>query len=52
MGIIATILNFFGCVDKKSEKSNSDLEFDKQIAESMEAFKNRPIHENLTPRNN
>ena len=48
MGIFATILSFFGCANKKSEKNKSDSEFDTQIAESMEAFKNRPVYEKLT----
>ncbi|AUC17099.1 hypothetical protein BTO06_12455 [Tenacibaculum sp. SZ-18] len=48
MGMFASILSFFGCKEKQSEKSKSDSEFDAQISESIEAFKNRPIHENLT----
>lgn len=48
MGIFVSILSFFGCKEKQSEKSKSDSEFDAQISESIEAFKNRPIHEKLT----
>lgn len=48
MGIIATILSFFGCAEKKSDKNKGDSELDAQISESIEAFKNRPIHEKLT----
>lgn len=49
MGLISTIVSFFGCsaqtenIDDK--KSN---EMDEQIAQSIEAFENRPIYKELT----
>ncbi|MBJ7427977.1 MAG: DUF4375 domain-containing protein [Bacteroidia bacterium] len=49
MGLIATILNFFGCsgqTDKKDEKSSKVT--DEQIAKSIEYLKNKPVLKELT----
>ncbi|MBR9778138.1 MAG: DMP19 family protein [Cytophagales bacterium] len=49
MGIISTILNLFGCSGRtKNNDSTKTNDMDDQIAQSIEAFKNRPIHEELT----
>jgi hypothetical protein len=52
MGIISTILSFFGCAGQ-SNKSDGELskELQDQIAQSVEAFKNRPIYKELTEQN-
>lgn len=52
MGIISTILSFFGCAGQ-SKKSDGELskELQDQIAQSVEAFKNRPIYKELTEQN-
>jgi hypothetical protein len=49
MGLITTILNFFGCSgqNKKKDGELSD-ELKEQITKSVEDFKNRPIHKRLT----
>jgi hypothetical protein len=49
MGIITTILNLFGC-SGQTKKSDSGLskEMEEQLSNSVEAFKNRPIHKELT----
>ncbi len=49
MGIISTILNLFGCSGhNKNDDAAQKTDFDNQIAESIEAFKNRPIQDELT----
>ncbi|RZJ50653.1 MAG: DUF4375 domain-containing protein [Chryseobacterium sp.] len=49
MGLIATMLNLFGC-SGQTKKNDSGLskEIEDQLAQSVEAFKNRPIHKELT----
>lgn len=49
MGIITTILNLFGC-SGQTKKNDSGLskEMEEQLANSVEAFKNRPIYKELT----
>ncbi|NNV54108.1 DUF4375 domain-containing protein [Panacibacter sp. KCS-6] len=49
MGLIATILNLFGC-SGQTKKNDIGLskEMEEQLAQSVEAFKNRPIHKELT----
>lgn len=49
MGIIATLLNLFGCSGqtKKSDEKQPNI-IDEQISKSIEDFKNRPIHDKLT----
>jgi len=49
MGLIATILNLFGC-SRQTNDNNSGLtkEVEEQLSQSIEAFKNRPIHKELT----
>ncbi|GAA0878032.1 hypothetical protein GCM10009119_10000 [Algoriphagus jejuensis] len=49
MGIVSTIFNLFGCSGRpKHENAQQATEIDIQIARSLEAFKNRPIHKELT----
>lgn len=49
MGIIATILNLFGCSGQtKKKESGLSKEMKEQLANSVEAFKNRPIYKELT----
>jgi hypothetical protein len=49
MGIISTLLNLFGCSGQTKKNDNGLSEETKeQIAKSVEAFKNRPIHKVLT----
>ena len=49
MGLIATILNFFGCTGQtKKNDSGLSKEMEEQLAQSVEAFKKRPIHKELT----
>jgi hypothetical protein len=49
MGIITTILNLFGCSGQiKKNDSGLSKETEAQIANSVEAFKNRPIFKELT----
>ena len=49
MRIISTILSLFGCsVKAKNDDATQTTDMDDQIAQSIEAFKNRPIHEELT----
>lgn len=44
MGIISTILNLFGCSGQtKKDDSKLSKEMEEQLANSVEAFKNRPI---------
>ena len=52
MGLIATILNLFGC-SGQTKKNDSGLskEMEEQLAQSVEAFKNRAIHKELTEQN-
>lgn len=49
MGFISTILNLFGCSGQE-KKDNGELskETQDQIASSIDAFNNRPIHKKLT----
>jgi hypothetical protein len=49
MGFIATILTLFGC-SGQTNKNDSGLfkEMEEQLAQSVEAFKNRPIYKQLT----
>jgi Domain of unknown function (DUF4375) len=49
MSIITTILCLLGC-SGQTNKDNGKLteEIDKQLSKSIEDFKNRPIHKNLT----
>lgn len=49
MGFIATLLNFFGCSGQtKNNDENLSKETQDQISKSIEDFKNRPIHKELT----
>ena len=49
MGLITTILNLFGCSGQtKKDDSKLSKETKEQIANSVEAFKNRPIHKELS----
>jgi hypothetical protein len=49
MGIISTILNLFGCSGQtKNDDSKLTPEMEDIIANSVESFKNRPIHKELT----
>jgi hypothetical protein len=50
MGIITTILNLFGCSGqtKKDDDGKLTPEMEEQLANSVEAFKNRPIFKELT----
>lgn len=49
MGIIAAILNLSGCSGKtKKNESGLSKEAEEQLANSVEAFKNRPIFIELT----
>jgi len=52
MGIISTILSFIGC-SGQSNKNDGELskELQDQIAQSVEAFRNRPIYKELTEQN-
>lgn len=49
MSFIATIITFFGC-SGQTKKNNCGLskEMEEQLAQSVEAFKNRPIYKQLT----
>lgn len=49
MGIISTILNFFGCSGQsKNDDGKLTPEMEEILANSVEAFKNRPIYMELT----
>lgn len=49
MGIFATILSLFGCSGHtKNDDVTQNIDIDNQVAESIEAFKNRPIFYELT----
>jgi len=49
MGIITTILNLFGCSGQtKKDDGKLSKETKEQLANSVEAFKNRPIYKELT----
>jgi hypothetical protein len=49
MGIITTILNLFGCSGQtKKNESGLSKETEEELANSVEAFKNRPIYKELT----
>lgn len=49
MGLITTILNLFGCSGQtKKDDGNLSKEMKEQIAQSVDAFKNRSIHKQLT----
>jgi hypothetical protein len=49
MGLITTILNFFGCSgQQKKDEGKLSKEMEEQLANSVEAFKNRPIYKELT----
>ncbi len=48
MGIITTILNLFGCGQTKKDDGKLSKEIEEQLSKSIEAFKNRPIHIELT----
>jgi len=52
IGIISTILSFIGC-SGQSNKNDGELskELQDQIAQSVEAFRNRPIYKELTEQN-
>jgi hypothetical protein len=49
MGLISIILNFFGC-SEQTKKNDSGLskEMEEKLANSVEAFKGRPIYNELT----
>ncbi len=52
MGIISTILNFFGCSGQtKNDDGKLSKEMEEQIEQSVEAFNNRPIYKELTEQN-
>ena len=42
-----SLLNFFGCKEKSTNKTVSDIQINKQIENSIETFLNRPVYENL-----
>ncbi|WP_231596013.1 DMP19 family protein [Sphingobacterium endophyticum] len=49
MGFVTTILNLFGCSGQtKKEEGKLSKEMEEQIASSIEAFNNRPIHKEMT----
>lgn len=49
MGLISTILNFFDCSgQQKKDEGKLSKEMEEQLANSVEAFKNRPIYKELT----
>jgi len=49
MGLITTILNLFGCSGQtKKDDGKLSKEMEEQLANSVEVFKNRPIHKDLT----
>ena len=49
MGFIVTVLNLFGCSGQtKKNDSGLSIEMEEQLAQSVEAFKNRPIYKQLT----
>lgn len=49
MGIISTILNFFGCSGQsKNDAGKLAPEMEEIIASSVDEFKNRPIHKKLS----
>ena len=49
MGLITTFLNLFGCSGQtKKGEGKLSKETEEQIVHSVEAFKNRPIHKELT----
>ncbi len=49
MGLISTILNFFDCSgQQKKDDGKLSKEMEEQLANSVEAFKNRPIYKELT----
>ena len=49
MGLITTILNLFGCSGQtKKDGGKLSKETEEQLANSVEAFKNRQIHKELT----
>lgn len=49
MGIISTVLNLFGCtIQTKQNERQLSKEIEEQLDNSVEAFKNRPIHKELT----
>jgi len=49
MSLITTILNFFGCSGQtKKDEGKLSKTTEEQLANSIEAFKNRPINKKLT----
>ncbi|MCS3556938.1 MULTISPECIES: DUF4375 domain-containing protein [unclassified Sphingobacterium] len=49
MGLITVILNLFGCTGQTNKNvSGLTKEIEEQLTQSVEAFKNRPIHKELT----
>jgi hypothetical protein len=51
MGVIAKILRLFGCSRKRDRGDDgASAELLQQIEQSLEAFRNRPIHKELTSR--
>jgi hypothetical protein len=49
MGLITTILNLFGCSGQtKKDDGKLSKETEEQLANTVEAFKNRPFHKELT----
>lgn len=49
MGLLSSILNLFGCSGQTKNKGDKQSnEMDEQIAQSIEAFKNRTIYRELT----
>lgn len=49
MGLISTILGLFGCTGQtKKTESGLTKEMEEQLANSAEAFKNKPIYKELT----
>lgn len=49
MGILTTFLNFLGCTGQtKNEEGKLPKEVSEQLTKSIEDFKNRPIHKELT----
>lgn len=48
MGVISTILGFFGCSSNSNKSDKVTEDFNDQITQSIENFNNRPIHRVLT----
>lgn len=48
MGIFKNLRNLFGSSRPTQDDSHANSEFENQLKQSVEAFKNRPIHKELT----